>query len=64
MQIEPTKEKRRRGRPPNPNPPAPVQLRIPRELYEEMKRRAKFQGLPCAAWIRMCCLRELRRKST
>jgi hypothetical protein len=61
-QVEPVTLKRGRGRPKNPNPPAPVQLRIPRFLYNEIKQQAALETLPAAAWIRQVCVQALRKR--
>jgi hypothetical protein len=57
-----TEVKPKLGRPVNPNPLAPVQLRIPRPMYQLMRKCAELECMPVASWIRMACLAELRRK--
>jgi hypothetical protein len=41
---------------------APVQLRLPRDLYEAMRVQAASELLPVAAWIRRACDADLKRK--
>lgn len=63
METPVTKAKVKRGRPRNPNPNVPVQLRIPPEFAQRMKAHARELGLPLAAWIRLTCVRELKKLS-
>jgi len=62
MSEQAERPKETRGRPRNPTPPAPCQLRIPQRLYKKMLLRADAESLPLATWIRVCCVKELRRK--
>jgi hypothetical protein len=60
MQIDTGREKRKMKRQPKPAS-RPVQLRIPGDLYERMRIRARQELLPIAAWIRRACATELRK---
>ncbi len=42
----------------------PVQLGVSRELYTRLRRRAREDGLPLAAWLRHLALKELRRRKS
>jgi predicted DNA binding CopG/RHH family protein len=57
-----TEVKPKMGRPRNSHTVAQCQMRIPRDLYERMRKRAAFESLPIATWIRECCKTELRRR--
>jgi hypothetical protein len=38
-----------------------IQLRAKRELRDAMMQRAREEGLTLASWVRVLCVRELRR---
>jgi hypothetical protein len=40
----------------------PVQLGVSLSLYKHLRRRAREDGLPLAAWLRQLAIKELRRR--